>query len=96
MALVALTDIVHGTDTGDVIKVAKGEKIPVTINGDALNILKEIGSVGQPVVTPKEVENKDAQIEELKRQLAEAQAAVVTANKGATTGQGGNEKPPVK
>lgn len=96
MALVALTDIVHGTDTGEVIKVAKGEKIPVTINGDALKLLKEAGSVGQPVVTPKEVEDKDAQIEELKRQLAEAHAAIGTAEKGATTGQGGNEKPPVK
>ncbi len=96
MALIALTDIVHGTDTGEVIKVAKGEKIPVTINGDALDILKKIGSVGQPVVTPKEVEDKDAQIEELKRQLAEAHAAIGTAEKGATTGQGGNEKPPVK
>ena len=92
MALVALTDIVHGTDAGEVIKVAKGEKIPVTINGDALKLLKEAGSVGQPVVTSKEVEDKDAQIEELKRQLEEARSA----NKGATTGQGGNEKPTVK
>lgn len=96
MALVALTDIVHGTDAGEVIKVAKGEKIPVTINGDALDILKKIGSVGQPVVTSKEVEDKDAQIEELKRQLEEARSAIGTAEKGATTGQGGNEKPPVK
>ena len=96
MALVALTDIVHGTDAGEVIKVAKGEKIPVTINGDALDILKKIGSVGQPIVTSKEVEDKDAQIEELKRQLEEARSAIGTAEKGSTTGQGGNEKPPVK
>ena len=92
MALVALTDIVHGTEDGKVIRVANGDKIPVTINGDALDILKEIGSVGQPVLTPKEVEDKDAQIEELKRQLEKARAT----NNGATTGQGGNEKPPVK
>lgn len=96
MALVALTDIVHGTEDGKVIRVSAGENVPSDIKGDALKLLKEAGSVGQPVVTPKEVEDKDAQIEELKRQLAEAQAAVVTANKGATTGQGGNEKPPVK
>ena len=92
MALVALTDIVHGTEDGKVIRVSAGENVPSDIKGDALKLLKEAGSVGQPVVTPKEVEDKDAQIEKLKRQLEEARSA----NKGATTGQGGNEKPPVK
>ena len=75
MALVAFTDIVHGIEDGKVINVKSCDKVPASISGKALEILKEVGSVGEPVTYSKELDDKDAQIEELKRQLAEAQAA---------------------
>jgi len=76
MSEVALTDIRHGLKDGTVVTIKAGDKIPATIDKASLEILREVGSVGDAPPTAKEVEDKDAQIAELKAQLEAAQAAL--------------------
>lgn len=82
MALVAKTHIVHGKDDGSTVEIAQGDE-PKGLPKDVVDELKKAGLVGEEEPTASQaVETEDlreeneelaAQVEDLKRQLAEAQ-----------------------
>ena len=68
--LVALSNIEHGQPDGTIIKIAYGESVDA-LPKDAIKQLQAVGVVGPEPMAASEAVNE---IEELKRQLAEAKA----------------------
>ena len=79
MAEVALTGISVGRmvdNKFERVEVKAGESLPTWVPKSDKDALRQNGALGEPVPTQEELDNKDAQIAELKAQLAAAQAKV--------------------
>ena len=77
MAEVALTGISVGRmvdNKFERVEVKAGDALPTWVPKSDKDALRQNGALGEPVPTQEELDNKDAQIAELKAQLAAAQA----------------------
>ncbi len=97
MALVALTEIVHGAivDGENVVTVLKeGEAVGKKLEQDVIDWLKEIGSVGEEKKTvtqaSDETEALRAEVAALQAKLAEKDAAPAQSAPAGATGSTGS------
>ena len=95
MAEVALTGISVGRmvdNKFERVEVKAGESLPTWVPKSDKDALRQNGALGEPVPTQEELDNKDAQIAELKAQLAAAQAQDKVEGQGSTDSDAGKDK----
>ena len=95
MAEVALTGISVGRmvdNKFERVEVKAGESLPTWVPKSDKDALRQNGALGEPVPTQEELDNKDAEIAELKAQLAAAQTKVEGQDKEPTDSDTGKDK----